>query len=60
MLHIKDELELGKSGKVDFEDIFNNVEQSGAKYMVVEVERYTGTPLEGVQESTTISTTQHL
>ena len=51
VLHIKDELELGKSGKVDFEGIFNNVEQSGAKYMVVEVERYTGTPLEGVQES---------
>ena len=51
LLHIKDELELGKSGKVDFEGIYNNVEKSGAKYMVVEVERYTGTPFEGVKES---------
>lgn len=51
ILHIKDELELGKSGKVDFEKIYNNVEKSGAKYMIVEVERYTGTPLEGVKES---------
>lgn len=50
-LHIKDETEIGKSGKVDFENIFNNVEVSGAKYMIVEVERYTGTPIEGVQES---------
>ena len=51
VLHIKDELELGKSGKVDFESIYNNVDKTGAKYMVVEVERYTGTPFEGVQES---------
>ncbi|WP_436417659.1 sugar phosphate isomerase/epimerase [Petrimonas sulfuriphila] len=51
VLHIKDETELGKSGKVNFENIFNNVDKSGAKYMVVEVERYTGTPVEGVKES---------
>jgi len=51
VLHIKDELELGKSGKVDFESIYNNAGTAGAKYMVVEVERYTGTPIEGVQES---------
>lgn len=51
LLHIKDELELGKSGKVDFENIYNNVGKSGAKYMIVEVERYTGTPFEGVKES---------
>ena len=51
LLHIKDELELGKSGKVDFESIYNNAEKSGAKFMVVEVERYTGTPFEGVKES---------
>ncbi|MDD2246530.1 MAG: sugar phosphate isomerase/epimerase [Proteiniphilum sp.] len=50
-LHIKDETELGKSGKVNFENIFNNAEKSGAKYMIVEVERYTGTPFEGVKES---------
>ncbi|MDR2816726.1 MAG: sugar phosphate isomerase/epimerase [Proteiniphilum sp.] len=51
LLHIKDELELGKSGKVDFESIYNNAETAGAKYMIVEVERYTGTPFEGVKES---------
>ncbi|HHU26393.1 MAG TPA: sugar phosphate isomerase/epimerase [Bacteroidales bacterium] len=51
LLHIKDETEIGRSGKVDFENIFNNVDASGAKYMIVEVERYTGTPLEGVKES---------
>lgn len=51
LLHIKDELELGKSGKVDFESIYNNAATAGAKYMIVEVERYTGTPFEGVKES---------
>lgn len=51
VLHIKDETELGRSGKMNFEDIFNNIDKSGAKYLVVEVERYTGTPVEGVQES---------
>jgi sugar phosphate isomerase/epimerase len=49
--HIKDELELGRSGKVDFESIYNNAATAGAKYMIVEVERYTGTPFEGVKES---------
>lgn len=51
VLHIKDETELGKSGKVNFENIFNNIGQSGAKYLVVEVERYSGTPFQGVKES---------
>ena len=50
-LHIKDEMELGKSGKVNFENIYNNADKSGAKYMIVEVERYTGTPFAGVRES---------
>lgn len=51
LLHIKDEKELGKSGNMDFESIFNNIDKSGAKYNIVEVERYTGTPFEGVEES---------
>lgn len=51
LLHIKDELELGKSGKVNFENIFNNIDVSGAKYLIVEVERYSVGPFEGVQES---------
>ena len=50
-LHIKDETELGKSGKVNFENIFTNIDNSGAKYLIVEVERYTGTPFQGVKES---------
>ncbi len=51
VLHIKDELEIGRSGEVDFEAIYNNARVAGAKYMVVEVERYTGTPFDGVKES---------
>lgn len=51
ILHIKDELEIGRSGEMDFEAIYKNAETAGAKYMVVEVERYTGTPFEGVKES---------
>lgn len=50
-LHIKDETELGKSGKVNFENIFTNIDKSGAKYLIVEVEKYTGTPFAGVKES---------
>ncbi|RNC65292.1 sugar phosphate isomerase/epimerase, partial [Proteiniphilum sp. X52] len=41
LLHIKDELELGRSGEVDFGSIYDNAETAGAKYMIVEVERYT-------------------
>ncbi|WP_352421251.1 sugar phosphate isomerase/epimerase [Proteiniphilum sp.] len=53
LLHIKDELEIGKSGKVDFESIYNNAGTAGTKYMIVEVERYTEglTPFESVKES---------
>ncbi len=53
LLHIKDELELGRSGEVDFESIYNNAETAGAKYMIVEVERYTEglTSFESVKES---------
>lgn len=51
LLHIKDEKELGRSGKVDFQRIFDNAGKGGAKYMIVEVERYTNTPFEGVKES---------
>ena len=51
VLHIKDELELGKSGKVNFEKIFNDMGEAGTKYLVVEVERYTTTPFAGIKES---------
>ena len=45
-----DETEIGRSGMVDFENIFNNVDESGAKYMIVEVEGIQGL-FKGVQES---------
>lgn len=36
ILHIKDNKELGQSGMVGFNAIFNNIDKAGAKYMVVE------------------------
>jgi sugar phosphate isomerase/epimerase len=38
--HIKDEKEIGASGKMDFETIWAARKKSGMKYGVVEVERY--------------------
>ena len=49
--HVKDEKELGASGKMDFKTIFENAELSGMKYPIVEQEEYTTTPDEGVKQS---------
>ncbi len=49
--HIKDEEELGASGRMDFEAMFAEREQSGAEYGVVEVERYNYEPIESVRRS---------
>ncbi len=49
--HIKDELELGESGEMDFQSSFDMIETAGAKYFVVEVERYNFEPLESVEKS---------
>ncbi len=49
--HVKDEKEVGASGKIDFERIFNNAEKAGMEYMVVEVESYEHEPLESVRIS---------
>lgn len=49
--HVKDEKELGESGKMDFKTIFDNASVSGMKHIIVEVERYNFTPLESVQKS---------
>jgi sugar phosphate isomerase/epimerase len=38
--HIKDQEEIGASGKMDFQSIWAGAEKSGMKYGVVEVERY--------------------
>ena len=40
ILHIKDEKEIGQSGMVGFDAIFNNTEVAGVENIVVEVERY--------------------
>ena len=41
MLHIKDHLELGESGMVGFDAIFNNADVAGMKDFIVELEGYT-------------------
>jgi sugar phosphate isomerase/epimerase len=52
VLHIKDEAELGGADNfVNFEDLFTNIDKSGTKYLIVEVERYNFTPIESVQAS---------
>lgn len=40
VLHIKDEREIGQSGMVGFDAIFNNAKTAGVENIVVEVERY--------------------
>lgn len=49
--HVKDEKELGESGKIDFKPIFENATIAGLEYPVVEQEEFTTTPLEGVKKS---------
>ncbi|MDR1743121.1 MAG: sugar phosphate isomerase/epimerase [Dysgonamonadaceae bacterium] len=51
LLHIKDEKELGQSGMVGFDAIFRNLATAGTEYAVVEVERYSYTPVESVKLS---------
>jgi sugar phosphate isomerase/epimerase len=50
VLHIKDEEELGASGYINFEELFNNIDSS-TKYLVVEVERYNVPEIESVKLS---------
>ena len=49
--HIKDEKELGASGEMDFQSSFDMIDKAGAKYHVVEVERYNHEPLVSVEKS---------
>ncbi len=51
ILHIKDNKELGQSGMVGFDAIFSNTDKAGARYMVVEVEKYNFEPLESIKMS---------
>lgn len=49
--HIKDEKEIGASGKMDFESIWAAREKAGMKYGVVEVEQYSFDTFTSVQKS---------
>ena len=52
LLHIKDDKELGQSGMVGFDAIFNNFDVAGTKYPVVELEGCNApTILEGMKAS---------
>ncbi len=51
LLHIKDNKELGQSGMVGFDAIFQNTDVAGTKHLIVEVEKYNFTPEESVKKS---------
>ena len=52
LLHIKDEKEIGgDDGFMDFDNLFQNIDNSGVKYLIVEVEKYNLQPLESVKQS---------
>ena len=52
VLHIKDEKEIGASGEMDFQSIFEQAKANNIKDWYVEVERYTNNnPEESVQQS---------
>ena len=52
LLHIKDHKELGQSGMVGFDAIFNNADKAGLQHLVVELEGCNApTILEGMKES---------
>ena len=49
--HIKDEKEIGASGKMDFQSIWAAKEKAGLKYGIVEVEEYSFDTFTSVQKS---------
>jgi sugar phosphate isomerase/epimerase len=51
MLHIKDHREIGQSGMVGFDAIFNNTETAGVKHLIVEMEGATTTIEDGLKIS---------
>lgn len=52
VIHIKDEKEIGASGKMNFEPIFNQMYANGIQDWFVEVEQYTNNdPVASVQQS---------
>jgi len=52
LYHVKDSAEVGGSGKMDFKPFYENAELAGAKYFIVEVEKYTtGNQIESIRQS---------
>jgi len=51
VLHIKDEKEIGESGKIDFKPIYETAYKLGLKDSFVEVERYNFEPIVSVRKS---------
>ncbi len=51
VLHIKDHKEIGQSGMIGFDAIFNNAETAGVKHIVVEMEGYTSNLEDGLKMS---------
>lgn len=50
-LHIKDHREIGQSGMVGFDAIFNNVQTAGLKYLFVELEETNNDIYTGLEQS---------
>ena len=48
--HVKDKAELGASGMMDFEKYFQQAEQSGMQYQIVEIEEYNYEPIVSVEK----------
>ena len=51
LLHIKDRREIGQSGMVGFDAIFNNTDKAGTETYYVEIEEYTDNALKSARES---------
>ena len=51
LLHIKDHREVGQSGMVGFDAIFNNAATAGVKDIIVEIEGCKGTTMDGAKAS---------
>ncbi len=50
--HVKDEEEVGASGKIDFKPYFDNAKKAGAKYFIVEAEKSSvGSSIESARKS---------
>jgi sugar phosphate isomerase/epimerase len=49
--HVKDEAEVGASGEINFERIYQHADLAGFKYSIIEVEKYNYEPIESVRIS---------